>query len=115
MSTAENNVVIKVKDSSGNAHPFYPKTKMENVDGLSDALSGRLPRLILTRSLMYRVFRLLWMAKLHPLTVLMSASALPLLPLPVLHPLVLPRLFLAVTMYTLSRLPFLVMLEVLLS
>lgn len=41
MPTAENNVVIKVKDSSGNAHLFYPKTKMENVDGLSDALSGK--------------------------------------------------------------------------
>ena len=41
MATIENNVLIRVKDSSGNDQLFYPVTKLDNVDGIQDALDGK--------------------------------------------------------------------------
>lgn len=41
MATVESNVLIRVKDSSGNANLFYPITKADNVDGLKEALATK--------------------------------------------------------------------------
>ena len=41
MATMENNVLIRAKDSSGNVQLFYPVTKLDNVDGLQDALDEK--------------------------------------------------------------------------
>ena len=41
MATVENNVLIRVKDSSGNDQLFYPVTKLGNVNGLQSALDGK--------------------------------------------------------------------------
>ena len=41
MATIENNVLIRVKDTSGNDQLFYPVTKLGNVNGLQSALDGK--------------------------------------------------------------------------
>ena len=41
MAVIENNVLMRVKDSEGNANLFYPVTKADNVEGLSDALATK--------------------------------------------------------------------------
>ena len=41
MAVIENNVLMRVKDSEGNANLLYPITKADNVEGLSDALATK--------------------------------------------------------------------------
>lgn len=41
MATTEKTGTMKYKDSAGNVTTMYPKTKMSQVDGLSDALAGK--------------------------------------------------------------------------
>ena len=41
MSISEINALLRSKDKSGNDKLIYPITKADNVDGLEDALSGK--------------------------------------------------------------------------
>lgn len=41
MATTEKTGTMKYKDSAGNVYAMLPKTKMSQVDGLSDALAGK--------------------------------------------------------------------------
>lgn len=44
MSVTENNVLIRSKDSSGNSNLYYPITKVDNVDGLDEALATKVDK-----------------------------------------------------------------------